>query len=175
MLEREWTSSGKMTFSYLWHYILYYLCLSLIVGFIYTLVVGKINFIVLSIITIVTFFITIFLSARLATSDIFKKKKLEDNAISKFFRNIVIFFIICMVLTILYNAINYQTTVVTLDKKLEVIEEGENKEKLQSIVDEVKSMQKTVTIVVCIIECSMYLVMIPIQRKMIDKSNMLIT
>ena len=174
-MEREWTSSGKMTFSYLWHYILYYLCLSLIVGFVYTLIVGKINFIVLSIITIVTFFITIFLSSKLATMDIFKKRQLDDDNTSKFFRNIVIFFIICMLLTILYNAISYQTTVVTLDKKLEVIEDQENKGKLQSIVDEVKSMQKIVTIVVCTIECSMYLIMIPLQRKMINKSNMLTT
>ena len=83
-MEKELKTSGKMTWGFIWRFIIYYVILSIIFAVIYGLLSGKMNLLVASIYSIVTMAILIFIPSKLATSDIFKDKKMDNNNERKF-------------------------------------------------------------------------------------------
>lgn len=169
-MEKEIGSSGKMTFSFLWHYVLYYIILTLIFGVIFSFIYTKVNIIISSILTVVALFISVFLATKLSTKDIFRSKLLDEENVKKFQRNMLIFFIICILFTTFYNAIVYSVSILRIDGQMLSLGE-EIQEQIKSVVEEAKSLQMIITLVVAAIESSGYIVMIPIQRKWIQKEN----
>ncbi len=138
-MERELKTSGKMTWGFIWRFILYYIVISIILAVIMYFMLGKVNMLVLSIFSVVTMAILIFIPTKLATSDIFRTKKLDDKNLRKFKRNIIIFYIIVMIVVTLGNALNYAVTMVGLENaRVAAEQEVQNSEDLS---DDEKSSQ----------------------------------
>ena len=95
-MERELETSGKMTWAFIWRFILYYIAISIVLAVITYFMLGKANMLVLSIFSIITMGILIFFPTKLATSDVFKTRKMDSVNLKKFKRNIIIFYIIVM-------------------------------------------------------------------------------
>lgn len=114
-MEKELTTSGKMTWGYIWRFILYYIVISLILAVIEYFMLGKVNMLVLSIFSVVTMGILIFFPTKLATSDIFKTRRMDDKNLRKFKRNIIIFYIMVMLVVSFVNALNYAVTIIGLE------------------------------------------------------------
>ena len=131
-MERELETSGKMTWAFIWRFILYYIAISIVLAVITYFMLGKANMLVLSIFSIITMGILIFFPTKLATSDLFKTKKMDSINLKKFKRNIVIFYIIVMMIVTLFNTLNYAVTMIGLENVNEsAIEEIKNNENLQ--------------------------------------------
>ena len=88
-MERELETSGKMTWAFIWRFILYYIAISIVLAVITYFMLGKANMLVLSIFSIITMGILIFFPTKLATSDLFKTKKMDSINLKKFKRNIL--------------------------------------------------------------------------------------
>lgn len=161
-----------MTVSFVWHYIFYYIILTIIMGVVFSLLYNKINVIISAILTVIASFISVFLTTKLSTSDIFKKKELDEEGVRKFKRNMVIFFIICILLTTFYNSILYAVTIYGIDKNMQNID-ATLQEQIKDVVEQAKSLQLVITSIVALIECSVYVAMIPLQRKYIKQYNLL--
>ena len=97
-MEKEIKTSGKMTWAFIWRFVLYYIVISIILAVILYFLLGKINNLVLAIFSIITMAILIFIPTKLATSDIFKTKKMDDKNLKRFKRNIIIFYFIVMII-----------------------------------------------------------------------------
>ena len=78
-MEKEINTSGKMTWGFIWRFILYYIVISIILTVITYFMLGKVNMLVLSIFSVVTMGILIFFPTKLATSDVFKTRKMDDK------------------------------------------------------------------------------------------------
>lgn len=116
-MEKEMVTSRKMTFGFIWHYILYSIVITIITGFIYSLIYGKIsNVIIMAIISTVLSCITVFIATKLSTKDIFTGKKLDEDNKKKYKRNMIVFFVICIIINIFYYALTYSITVFQIEK-----------------------------------------------------------
>lgn len=114
-MEKELKTSGKMTWGFIWRFVLYYIVISIILAVILYFMLGKVNMLVLSIFSIVTMAILVFIPTKLATSDIFKTKKMDDKNLRKFKRNVIIFYIIVMLIVSFGNALDYAVTMIGLE------------------------------------------------------------
>lgn len=181
-MEKELKTSGKMTWGFIWRFIIYYIILTIIFAVIYNILVGNINILVSSIFSVITMAILIYVPSKLATSDIFKDKRLDERNEKKFKRNIIIYYIILMIFISFGNVINYSLIIIGLEEsKLEaedVIKESENmtdEEKTQAIqqqssyVEEVKKVQKEVYLIVSMIDVILFVFGGILEFKMIKK------
>lgn len=169
-MEKELKTSGKMTWGFIWRFIIYYVILSIIFAVIYGLLSGKMNLLVASIYSIVTMAILIFIPSKLATSDIFKDKKMDNNNERKFKRNIIIFYILLMIIVSFGNVINYTMILMNIDyaktQSEQIINESdemEDEEKQEAIeqqnayVEEVKSIQKEIYLIISMIDVILFI------------------
>lgn len=175
-MERELETSGKMTWAFIWRFILYYIAISIVLAVITYFMLGKANMLVLSIFSIITMGILIFFPTKLATSDLFKTKKMDSINLKKFKRNIVIFYIIVMMIVTLFNTLNYAVTMIGLENVNEsAIEEIKNNENLQeeeknkmiesqnNYIEQVEKIQRETFIIITLIDIILFILGIIIQ------------
>ena len=187
-MERELETSGKMTWAFIWRFILYYIAISIVLAVITYFMLGKANMLVLSIFSIITMGILIFFPTKLATSDLFKTKKMDSINLKKFKRNIVIFYIIVMMIVTLFNTLNYAVTMIGLENVNEsAIEEIKNNENLQeeeknkmiesqnNYIEQVEKIQRETFIIITLIDIILFILAIIIQfrytKKYLDEED----
>ena len=137
---------------------------------------------VLSIFSIITMGILIFFPTKLATSDLFKTKKMDSINLKKFKRNIVIFYIIVMMIVTLFNTLNYAVTMIGLENVNEsAIEEIKNNENLQeeeknkmiesqnNYIEQVEKIQRETFIIITLIDIILFILGIIIQFRYTKK------
>ena len=181
-MERELETSGKMTWAFIWRFILYYIAISIVLAVITYFMLGKANMLVLSIFSIITMGILIFFPTKLATSDLFKTKKMDSINLKKFKRNIVIFYIIVMMIVTLFNTLNYAVTMIGLENvKESAIEEIKNNENLQeeeknkmiesqnNYIEQVEKIQRETFIIITLIDIILFILGIIIQFRYTKK------
>ena len=181
-MERELETSGKMTWAFIWRFILYYIAISIVLAVITYFMLGKANMLVLSIFSIITMGILIFFPTKLATSDLFKTKKMDSINLKKFKRNIVIFYIIVMMIVTLFNTLNYAVTMSGLENVNEsAIEEIKNNENLQeeeknkmiesqnNYIEQVEKIQRETFIIITLIDIILFILGIIIQFRYTKK------
>lgn len=181
-MERELETSGKMTWAFIWRFILYYIAISIVLAVITYFMLGKANMLVLSIFSIITMGILIFFPTKLATSDLFKTKKMDSINLKKFKRNIVIFYIIVMMIVTLFNTLNYAVTMIGLENVNEsAIEEIKNNENLQeeeknkmiesqnNYIEQVEKIQRETFIIITLIDIILFILGIIIQVRYTKK------
>lgn len=181
-MERELETSGKMTWAFIWRFILYYIAISIVLAVITYFMLGKANMLVLSIFSIITMGILIFFPTKLATSDLFKAKKMDSINLKKFKRNIVIFYIIVMMIVTLFNTLNYAVTMIGLENVNEsAIEEIKNNENLQeeeknkmiesqnNYIEQVEKIQRETFIIITLIDIILFILGIIIQFRYTKK------
>ena len=181
-MERELETSGKMTWAFIWRFILYYIAISIVLAVITYFMLGKANMLVLSIFSIITMGILIFFPTKLATSDLFKTKKMDSINLKKFKRNIVIFYIIVMMIVTLFNTLNYAVTMIGLENVNEsAIEEIKNNENLQeeeknkmierqnNYIEQVEKIQRETFIIITLIDIILFILGIIIQFRYTKK------
>ena len=181
-MERELETSGKMTWAFIWRFILYYIAISIVLAVITYFMLGKANMLVLSIFSIITMGILIFFPTKLATSDLFKTKKMDSINLKKFKRNIVIFYIIVMMIVTLFNTLNYAVTMIGLENVNEsAIEEIKNNENLQeeeknkmiesqnNYIEQVEKIQRETFIIIILIDIILFILGIIIQFRYTKK------
>ena len=181
-MERELETSGKMTWAFIWRFILYYIAISIVLAVITYFMLGKANMLVLSIFSIITMGILIFFPTKLATSDLFKTKKMDSINLKKFKRNIVIFYIIVMMIVTLFNTLNYDVTMIGLENVNEsAIEEIKNNENLQeeeknkmiesqnNYIEQVEKIQRETFIIITLIDIILFILGIIIQFRYTKK------
>lgn len=181
-MERELETSGKMTWAFIWRFILYYIAISIVLAVITYFMLGKANMLVLSIFSIITMGILIFFPTKLATSDLFKTKKMDSINLKKFKRNIVIFYIIVMMIVTLFNTLNYAVTMIGLENVNEsAIEEIKNNENLQeeeknkmiesqnNYIEQVERIQRETFIIITLIDIILFILGIIIQFRYTKK------
>ena len=181
-MERELETSGKMTWAFIWRFILYYIAISIVLAVITYFMLGKANTLVLSILSIITMGILIFFPTKLATSDLFKTKKMDSINLKKFKRNIVIFYIIVMMIVTLFNTLNYAVTMIGLENVNEpAIEEIKNNENLQeeeknkmiesqnNYIEQVEKIQRETFIIITLIDIILSILGIIIQFRYTKK------
>ena len=181
-MERELETSGKMTWAFIWRFILYYIAISIVLAVITYFMLGKANMFVLSIFSIITMGILIFFHTKLATSDLFKTKKMDSINLKKFKRNIVIFYIIVMMIVTLFNTLNYAVTMIGLENVNEsAIEEIKNNENLQeeeknkmiesqnNYIEQVEKIQRETFIIITLIDIILFILGIIIQFRYTKK------
>ena len=181
-MERELETSGKMTWAFIWRFILYYIAISIVLAVITYFMLGKANMLVLSIFSIITMGILIFFPTKLATSDLFKTKKMDSINLKKFKRNIVIFYIIVMMIVTLFNTLNYAVTMIGLENVNEsAIEEIKNNENLQeeeknkmiesqnNYIEQVEKIQRETFIIITLIDIILFILAIIIQFRYTKK------
>lgn len=181
-MERELETSGKMTWAFIWRFILYYIAISIVLAVITYFMLGKANMLVLSIFSIITMGILIFFPTKLATSDLFKTKKMDSINLKKFKRNIVIFYIIVMMIVTLFNTLNYAITMIGLENVNEsAIEEIKNNENLQeeeknkmiesqnNYIEQVEKIQRETFIIITLIDIILFILGIIIQFRYTKK------
>lgn len=181
-MERELETSGKMTWAFIWRFILYYIAISIVLAVITYFMLGKANMLVLSIFSIITIGILIFFPTKLATSDLFKTKKMDSINLKKFKRNIVIFYIIVMMIVTLFNTLNYAVTMIGLENVNEsAIEEIKNNENLQeeeknkmiesqnNYIEQVEKIQRETFIIITLIDIILFILGIIIQFRYTKK------
>lgn len=181
-MERELRTSGKMTWAFIWRFILYYIAISIVLAVITYFMLGKANMLVLSIFSIITMGILIFFPTKLATSDLFKTKKMDSINLKKFKRNIVIFYIIVMMVVTLFNTLNYAVTMIGLENVNEsAIEELKNNENLQeeeknkmietqnNYIKQVEKIQRETFIIITLIDIILFILGMVIQFKYTKK------
>lgn len=181
-MERELETSGKMTWAFIWRFILYYIAISIVLAVITYFMLGKANMLVLSIFSIITMGILIFFPTKLATSDLFKTKKMDSINLKKFKRNIVIFYIIVMMIVTLFNTLNYAVTMIGLENVNEsAIEKIKNNENLQeeeknkmiesqnNYIEQVEKIQRETFIIITLIDIILFILGIIIQFRYTKK------
>ena len=181
-MEKELKTSGKMTWGFIWRFILYYIILTIIFAVIYNILSGHINILISSIFSIVMMAVLIYIPSKLATSDIFKEKKLDAKNEWKFKRNIIIFYVILMIFVSFGNVINYSLIIIGLEESKanseEIINESENMtddEKTQAIeqqssyVEQIKNVQREIYLIISIIDIILFIFGGIIEFKMIKK------
>ncbi len=181
-MEIELETSGKMTWAFIWRFILYYIAISIVLAVITYFMLGKANMLVLSIFSIITMGILIFFPTKLATSDLFKTKKMDSINLKKFKRNIVIFYIIVMMIVTLFNTLNYAVTMIGLENVNEsAIEEIKNNENLQeeeknkmiesqnNYIEQVEKIQRETFIIITLIDIILFILGIIIQFRYTKK------
>lgn len=181
-MERELETSGKMTWAFIWRFILYYIAISIVLAVITYFMLGKANMLVLSIFSIIAMGILIFFPTKLATSDLFKTKKMDSINLKKFKRNIVIFYIIVMMIVTLFNTLNYAVTMIGLENVNEsAIEEIKNNENLQeeeknkmiesqnNYIEQVEKIQRETFIIITLIDIILFILGIIIQFRYTKK------
>lgn len=181
-MEKELTTSGKMTWGYIWRFILYYIVISLILAVIEYFMLGKVNMLVLSIFSVVTMGILIFFPTKLATSDIFKTRRMDDKNLRKFKRNIIIFYIMVMLVVSFVNALNYAVTIIGLeDARAQAEEQVQNSENIEdeekttmiesqnNYVEQVKNVQKETFTIITAIDAILFVLGVIIQFKLSQK------
>lgn len=181
-MERELETSGKMTWAFIWRFILYYIAISIVLAVITYFMLGKANMLVLSIFSIITMGILIFFPTKLATSDLFKTKKMDSINLKKFKRNIVIFYIIVMMIVTLFNTLNYAVTMIGLENVNEsAIEEIKNNENLQeeeknkmiesqnNYIEQVEKIQRETFIIITLIDIILFILGIIIRFRYTKK------
>ena len=177
-MEKELKTSGKMT----WAFILYYIVISIIITVIEYFMLGKVNMLVLSIFSIVTMGILIFFPTKLATSDVFKTRKMDDKNLFKFKRNIIIFYVLVLIVVSLFNTLNYAVTLIGLEdaraaseEQIQNSEEIDDEEKSTMIesqnnyVEQVKSVQKETFIIITVIDAILFIFGVIIQFRYTKK------
>lgn len=170
-MEKEMISSGKMTFKFIWHFILYSLILSIITGFIYSLIYSKIsNIIIMNIIMLMLSGISIFIATKLSIKDIFSDKQIKENDIKKYKRNVIIFFIICILLTLFYYALVYSITALRIDQIASTLVIADNQD-ITSAINKIKNMQLVITCASGVIKSFIYIGMMKYQDKYINKKD----
>lgn len=167
-MEKEIISSGKMTFKFIWHYILYSLLLALITGFIYSLISS--STIIINIIKLVLSGISIFLATKLSLKDIFSANKLSEADKKKYKRNVIIFFIIIIIITTIYYAIIYTISIMKIDIMIAnmTIADGQD---ITEIIDIAKDILLGVSLVSAVVESLVYIGMIKYQDKYINEKT----
>ena len=181
-MEKELKTSGKMTWAYIWRFILYYIVISIIITVIEYFMLGKVNMLVLSIFSIVTMGILIFFPTKLATSDVFKTRKMDDKNLFKFKRNIIIFYVLVLIVVSLFNTLNYAVTLIGLEdaraaseEQIQNSEEIDDEEKSTMIesqnnyVEQVKSVQKETFIIITVIDAILFIFGVIIQFRYTKK------
>lgn len=181
-MEREIKTSGKMTWAFIWRFVLYYIVISIILAVITYFMLGKVNMLVLSIFSIITMGILVFFPTKLATSDLFKTRKMDSINLRKFKRNIVIFYIVVMSVVTLFNTLNYAVTMIGLENVNEsAIEEVKNNKNLKekeknkmletqnNYIEQVKKIQKETFIIMTLIDIILFILGIIIQFKYTKK------
>ena len=126
--------------------------------------------------------ILIFFPTKLATSDLFKTKKMDSINLKKFKRNIVIFYIIVMMIVTLFNTLNYAVTMIGLENVNEsAIEEIKNNENLQeeeknkmiesqnNYIEQVEKIQRETFIIITLIDIILFILGIIIQFRYTKK------
>lgn len=168
-MEKENISSMKMTFKFILHFILYSIIMIIITGFIYSLIYNKIkNVIITSIISTILSCVSIFIATKLSVKDIFADKTLDKENMSKYKRNIIIFFVICILINIFYYAIVYSVTILGIDKMVNNLQISSNQD-ITGIIEQAKNVQLIITCIVAVIKSFVYVGMIKYQNKYIDK------
>lgn len=181
-MEREIKTSGKMTWAFIWRFVLYYIVISIILAVITYFMLGKVNMLVLSIFSIITMGILVFFPTKLATSDLFKTRKMDSINLRKFKRNIVIFYIVVMSVVTLFNTLNYAVTMIGLENVNEsAIEEVKNNKDLKeeeknkmletqnNYIEQVKKIQKETFIIITLIDIILFILGIIIQFRYTKK------
>lgn len=181
-MEREIKTSGKMTWAFIWRFVLYYIVISIILAVITYFMLGKANMLVLSIFSIITMGILVFFPTKLATSDLFKTRKMDSINLRKFKRNIVIFYIVVMSVVTLFNTLNYAVTMIGLENVNEsAIEEVKNNKDLKeeeknkmletqnNYIEQVKKIQKETFIIITLIDIILFILGIIIQFRYTKK------
>lgn len=168
-MEKKIVTSKKLTFSFIWHFILYTIIMTLIAGFIYTMINDKINnTIIMNIISLIFSSINIFIATKLSLKDIFAEKTLKKEDIKKYRRNIIIFFIICILLNIMYYAIIYVISIMQIDKVSNNLQIAINQD-ISGITQQAKDIQLAITCIVAVTKGFVYIGMIKYQDKFISK------
>lgn len=170
-MEKEIQTSGKMTWGFIWRFILYYIVISIILAVISYFILGKVNMLVLSIFSIITMGILIFFPTKLATSDIFKEKKLDVINLRKFKRNIIIFYILVMLFVTLGNTLNFSVTMIGLENAKaaaeqeindnEELTDEEKSEKIEgqnNYVSEVIKVERETFVIITLIDVILFLI-----------------
>ena len=128
---------------------------------------------VLSIFSVVTMGILIFFPTKLATSDVFKTRKMDDKNLRKFKRNIIIFYVVVMLFVSLGNALNYAVTIIGLeDARAQAEEQVQNSESIEdenNYVQQVKDVQKETFIIITAIDAILFVIGVIIQFKYTQK------
>ena len=181
-MEKEINTSGKMTWGFIWRFILYYIVISIILTVITYFMLGKVNMLVLSIFSVVTMGILIFFPTKLATSDVFKTRKMDDKNLFKFKRNIIIFYVLVLIVVSLFNTLNYAVTLIGLEdaraaseEQIQNSEEIDDEEKSTMIesqnnyVEQVKSVQKETFIIITVIDAILFIFGVIIQFRYTKK------
>ena len=181
-MEKEINTSGKMTWGFIWRFILYYIVISIILTVITYFMLGKVNMLVLSIFSVVTMGLLIFFPTKLATSDVFKTRKMDDKNLRKFKRNIIIFYVVVMLFVSLGNALNYAVTIIGLeDARAQAEEQVQNSESIEdeekttmiesqnNYVQQVKDVQKETFIIITAIDAILFVIGVIIQFKYTQK------
>lgn len=161
-MEKNIVSSRKMTFKFIWHFILYSLILSIITGFIYSLLYSKINVIVMNIIELALSGISIFIATKLSLKDIFSENELDEKDVKKYKRNIIIFFLLCILLTLFYYAVSYAISVLKIDNMAATIVISNN-EDISGIIEQAKNIQLGITCALAAINSLVYIGMMKYQ------------
>ena len=166
-MKKEIISSGKMTFKFIWHYILYSLLLALITGFIYSLISSEINnVIIINIIRLVLSGISVFLATRLSLKDIFSANKLKEEDKKKYKRNIIIFFILIIIITTIYYALIHIINTIKIDTMVANITIADGQD-ITGVINTAKNIVLAIAGVSAVIESLIYIVMIKYQDKYI--------
>lgn len=181
-MDKEIQTSGKMTWGFIWRFILYYIVISIILGVISYFILGKVNMLVLSIFSIITMGILIFFPTKLATSDIFKVKKMDNTNLKKFKRNIIIFYILVMLFVTLGNTLNFSITMIglenaraTAEQEISSSEDLTEEEKNQKIenqnnyVSEVVKVERETFTIITLIDVILFILGIILQFKFTNK------
>ena len=181
-MDKELKTSGKMTWAFIWRFILYYIVISIIITVIEYFMLGKVNMLVLSIFSIVTMGILIFFPTKLATSDVFKTRRMDDKNLFKFKRNIIIFYVLVLIVVSLFNTLNYAVTLIGLEdaraaseEQIQNSEEIDDEEKSTMIesqnnyVEQVKSVQKETFIIITVIDAILFIFGVIIQFRYTKK------
>lgn len=181
-MEKELKTSGKMTWAFIWRFILYYIVISIIIAVIEYFMLGNVNMLVLAIFSVVTMGILIFFPTKLATSDVFKTRKMDDKNLFRFKRNIIIFYILVLVVVSLFNTLNYAVTIIGLEgtraaaeeqiQNSEDIDEEEKStmiENQNNYVEQVKNVQKETFMIITLIDAILFVFGVIIQFKLTKK------
>ncbi len=163
-MEEQNISSGKMTFKFIWHFILYRIVLSIIVGFLYSLIYGKINIFILLVLDVILSGISIFLATKLSLKDIFTSNKLKEEDKKKFKRNIIIFFALIIFGTLFLYAFLFAIIVAVIEVAASGIQVAEGQD-ITGALDLLKTIALVVTFLCAFAKSGIYIGMMKYKNK----------
>lgn len=166
-MEKELITSGKMTFKFIWHFILYSIVINIITNVMYSLIFNKVNNVIItSIISTTLSCVTIFIATKLSIKDIFTERKLDEENFKKYRRNIIIFFVICIIVNIFYYALSYSVSVSLIDKYVSNLQIAGNKD-ISGVIQKAKDIQLVMVCIVTVIKSFVYIAMVKYQDRYI--------